>query len=254
MRPDTGSPVRLTVLGCGDAFGSGGRLQTCFHVRTPGFAFLLDCGGTAAIGMKRFGVDPDGIDAILLSHFHADHFAGVPLLLIEARIAGRTAPLTIAGPPGVRDRVEAATRVLFPGSGHEMPFELRFLEYAAGSATRVGPLEVVAFPVVHAPETLPHALRIELGDRTLAFSGDTEWTPVLPDVARAADLFVCECVGFDTPAPIHLDSATLLRHRPALDCHRLLLTHMGPAVLANADTVAARLDACLADDGLALDF
>jgi len=244
-------PFRLTVLGCGDAFGSGGRLQTCFHVRTPDHTFLLDCGATASIGIRRFGIDPAGIDTILLSHYHADHFAGIPFLLIEARFSARTKPLTIAGPPGVRERVLAAKQVLFPGSRSEPAFELRFIDYDPRS-TRIGPLDVEALPVLHVPDTLPHALRIHLADHTIAFSGDTEWTPALRDVARDADLFICECAGYSAPTPIHLDVATLRHHRTELGCRRLLLTHMGTEVLANAATVAPELDAELAMDGMEL--
>jgi len=244
-------PFRLTVLGCGDAFGSGGRLQTCFHVGTPDYTFLLDCGATASIGIRRFGIDLAGIDSILLSHFHADHYAGLPFLLIEARFSERTRPLTIAGPPGVRERVAAAKQALFPGSRSEPPFEVRWLEYGK-DPLRIGPLDVEALPVVHVPETLPRALRIGLDGAVLAFSGDTEWTPVLPDVARDADLFLCECAGYDAPTPVHLDVETLRRRRSALDCRRLVLTHMGEGVLANAERVENELTAELAEDGMVL--
>ncbi|MGD8278933.1 MAG: MBL fold metallo-hydrolase [Gemmatimonadota bacterium] len=249
MSASSDLPFRLTVLGCGDAFGSGGRLQTCFHVRAPGHTFLVDCGATASIGIKRFGIDAAGIDTILLSHFHADHYAGLPFLLIEARFSERTRPLTIAGPPGVRERVAAAKQVLFPGSRPEPPFEIRWLEYD-GAPLQIGPLDVEALPVVHVPETLPHALRIGCDDAVLAFSGDTEWTPTLRDVAKHADLFLCECAGYDAPTPVHLDVETLRRHRTALDCRRFVLTHMGAEVLANAGRVGRELEAELAEDGM----
>lgn len=251
MSASSDLPFRLTVLGCGDAFGAGGRLQTCFHVRAPGHTFLIDCGATAPIGIKRYGIDATEIDTILLSHFHADHFAGIPFLLIEARFSDRTRPLTIAGPPGVRDRVAAAWQVLFPGSRPEPSFEVRYVEYGNAPAA-IGPLDVEAMPVVHVPETLPHALRMGLEGATLAFSGDTEWTPTLRDVARDADLFLCECAGYEAPTPVHLDFETLRIHRAALACRRLVLTHMGAAVLDNAERVGRELTALLADDGMEL--
>jgi ribonuclease BN (tRNA processing enzyme) len=252
MNPESEPPIRLTVLGCGDAFGSGGRLQTCFHVRAPGLSFLIDCGATAAIGLRRSGLDTRDVEAVFLTHYHADHFAGLPFLLIEARISGRTAPLTVAGPPGLRDRLEAATHSLFPGSRLELPFELRLIEYDAARPASVGPAEVSALPVIHAPETRPHALRIEVAGRVIAFSGDTEWTPALLDVARGADLFLCECSSLHAPVPTHLDHATLQVHRSALECRRLVLTHMGADVLANGPAVSATLQATLAEDGLEL--
>lgn len=246
--------VRLSVAGCGDAFGSGGRLQTCFHVQTGEYRFLIDCGSTALIGLKRYGLDPHAVDTILITHFHGDHFAGLPFLLTEARFSGRSAPLTIAGPPGLEERVKAAIQALFAGSRLDYPFELRFVEYRAENPTAIGPLDLTAFPVKHSPASLPHALRVTVNDRVIAFSGDTEWTPVLGDVARGADLFICECAGYDTPVPIHLDHTTLLSHRPELECRRMLLTHMGPEVLANSETVGAGLRAVIAEDGLEIEL
>lgn len=244
----------LTVLGCGDAFGSGGRLQTCFHVGMRGFCFLVDCGATAGIGMKRFGFDPLRVDAVLLSHFHADHFAGVPFFLIESKILERTQPLTIAGPPGVEARVLALYEAMFPGSAPSFPFPLAFIEYAAAGPTAVGQLRVTASPVLHVPETQPHALRIEAGGHVIAFSGDTEWTDVLRDVARDADLFLCEAFALEGPVRIHLDYQTILRERATLDCRRLVLTHMGPDVLAAAERIREDGVAETTDDGEAFTF
>jgi len=242
----------ITFLGTGDAFGTDGRLQTCFHVRTRETSLLIDCGASVCISMKRYGIGHDDIDAVLISHYHADHFAGLPFLLIEGRVIGRTTPLVVAGPGSVAEHVEEATATLFPGAGVEAPFPLRYVDFPAGRAVDVGAARVTAVPVVHAPATQPHALRIEIGDTVIAYSGDTEWDPVLLDLARNADVFICELSSFDGPDGIHLDYATLLLHRPALQCKRLVLTHMGRRVLDNADRVASSLDATLAHDGLVI--
>jgi ribonuclease BN (tRNA processing enzyme) len=251
-----GDGASVTFLGTGDAFGSGGRLQTCFHVRTRDIAFLIDCGATACLAMKRAGLTHADVDAVLLSHFHADHFAGLPFLIIEGRVIGRASPLSIAGPAGLHERVREATEVLFPGAGETMPrFPIEYLEYgdSTGAIITLGKhTRITTWPVTHAPATQPHALRIETGDRIIAYSGDTEWNPNLIDVARGADLFICEVSSFDGPTGIHLDYPTLLRHRSAFDCRRFVLTHMGDDVLDNAGAVAAGLDATLAYDGLVI--
>jgi ribonuclease BN (tRNA processing enzyme) len=105
---------------------------------------------------------------------------------------------------------------------------------------------VTAFPVVHARELPCTGLRLEIGGRTLAFSGDTAWTDALVDLSRDADLFVCECQGFDAAPPGHLDYATIASRRAELACRRLLLTHLGPDVLAHAGD----LDIAITHDGL----
>ena len=93
--------MHFTFLGSGDAFGSGGRFNTCFHVAATEGAFLIDCGASSMIAMRRFGADPNAIGTICLSHLHGDHFGGLPFFLLDARfISGRCAPLTIAGPQG----------------------------------------------------------------------------------------------------------------------------------------------------------
>jgi ribonuclease BN (tRNA processing enzyme) len=234
----SGEGATITFLGTGDAFGSGGRLQTCFHVRTRNTSFLIDCGATVCLAMKRAGLGHADVDAVVLSHFHADHFAGLPFLIIEGRVIGRASPLTIAGPAGLRERVREATEVLFPGAGESMPrFPIEYVEYGDSTGSTI---------------TQPHAIRIETSDRVIAYSGDTEWNDNLIDVARGADLFICEVSGFDGPVGIHLDYPTLLRNRPAFDCRRLVLTHMSDGILDHAGTVAASLDATLAYDGLTI--
>ena len=97
--------MKLTVVGCGDAFGSGGRLQTCYHVRAGPTRFLIDCGATALIGLQRLGHRSQPVATIFISHLHGDHFAGLVWWLLHAQhVAKRTTPLTVVGPRGHRRR------------------------------------------------------------------------------------------------------------------------------------------------------
>ena len=109
--------MRLTIVGCGDAFGSGGRFNTCFKIDARPATILLDCGASSLVALKAHHIDPNAIDAIVLSHLHGDHFGGLPFLLLDAQLLSRrTRPLVIAGPPGTRARLDAALEVLFPRS------------------------------------------------------------------------------------------------------------------------------------------
>ena len=93
----------VTFIGTGDAFGSGGRLQTCILVDGPGIRFAIDFGASSLIGLRRQGVDPNSIDAILITHMHGDHCAGIPFFMLDAMLdAKRSAPLTIFGPSGLQ--------------------------------------------------------------------------------------------------------------------------------------------------------
>lgn len=107
--------MKLTVVGSGDAFGSGGRLQTCFHVATAGEEFLIDCGATSLIGMQRLGLDPQRVSSIFISHLHGDHFSGLVWWMIHSHhVTRRTHPLTITGPAGIEERFVTAAEALFP--------------------------------------------------------------------------------------------------------------------------------------------
>jgi ribonuclease BN (tRNA processing enzyme) len=103
---------------------------------------------------------------------------------------------------------------------------------------------------VHGSGAPPFALRVELGGRTVTYSGDTEWAPSLPDAARDADLFICECLQFDRPVKGHLDYGTLRAHAAELRPKRLLLTHLGPDMLARRSEVAWETS----EDGLVLEL
>ena len=246
--------MKLTVIGCSDAFGSGGRLHTCFHVSTSSIEFLIDCGATTLLGLEREGIDPNTIPAIFISHLHGDHFAGLVWWLIHANhVSGRTAPLTITGPVGTEQRFSTAAEALFPGAiTTPRRFDLKFLEYTERAALHVMGVEITPFEVVHPSGAPPYALRIEAEGKTLTFSGDTEWTECLVPAASGADLFITECFAFEREARYHLNWRTIEKNLDRLSAKRILLTHMGQDMLANRSAVTDPR-VLLAEDGLRLD-
>ncbi len=226
--------MRIQFAGCGDAFGSGGRFNTCIHVTDGGRQFLLDCGATSLIAMKKAGIDRGAIDAILLTHFHADHFGGIPFFILDQHFTvKRSRPLLIAGPPGLRDWYGRAMALAFPGE-RTLPFELQLREVEIGVAQTIADMTVTPFHVRHDDRAGPClAYRIESGGRTLCFSGDTEWTDTLIDAARGADLFICECYMYDTLRKSHMTLSVLRRHLPAIGAKRVILTHLSDDMLAH---------------------
>jgi ribonuclease BN (tRNA processing enzyme) len=245
------SAVRLGFIGAGDAFGSGGRFQTCLLLGGAGDSVLVDCGASSLVALKRAGVDPAGIGAVLLSHLHGDHFGGVPFLVLDAQFSRRTRPLVIAGPPGVQARVEAAMDVFFPGSTRvARKFATTFVELCAREASTVGPATVTPFPVVHESGAPSYALRVEYGGKRIAYSGDTEWTDSLVEAARDTDCFVCEAYSFDRRIRYHLDYATIAANADRIATRRIVLTHMSLDMLAHQGDSQFEC----ADDGLTLDL
>jgi ribonuclease BN (tRNA processing enzyme) len=246
--------ARLTFVGSGDAFAGGGRFQTCLHVEADGTEpLLLDCGATTLIALKRLGIDPASIGYVALTHLHGDHFGGLPWLILDGQFANRTKRLEILGPGGTEERFTQAFNVLYPGSlDAERPFETNVTEYAAGTPQELGPARITAYPVRHTPGTNPHGLRVEYADRVIGFSGDTEWADTLPDIARGAHLFVCECNFFDTKAPGHLNYRTLMERREQLECERIVITHMSEDMIARVDAGEIEFEA--AADGAVISF
>lgn len=200
--------------------------------------------------MRRADIDPTTIGAVALTHLHGDHFGALPFLILDGQFRRRTVPLTIAGPPGVRQRVEAAMEIFFPGSTTvTRRFPVEFLELTDGVPVAVGGLTVTPFAVIHPSGAAAHALRVDDGERVVTYSGDTEWTDRLLEAARGADLFVCEAYGYDRAVKFHLDHETVRAHRDAFACKRVLLTHMGPEMLARQAEAAFEC----AHDGLVLE-
>jgi ribonuclease BN (tRNA processing enzyme) len=241
--------VTVQFVGSGDAFGSGGRLQACISLRSDTSHAMLDCGPSALIGLRRLGLEPASIDAILISHLHGDHFGGIPFVVLDQQFARRERPLLLAGPPGLRERVMQAMEVLFPGSSAvARRFDVHTIELAERAPTSLGALTVTAYPVAHASGAPSYGLRVVCDGKTIAYSGDTEWTESLVDLASDADLFICEAYVFERTVKYHLSYATLAQHRDRLTCRRLVITHMSSDMLNRREEAHAEL----AEDGLTL--
>jgi ribonuclease BN (tRNA processing enzyme) len=226
--------IRFRFLGSGDAFGSGGRFMACFQVVHAGGAFLIDCGASSLIAMKARGIDPNRIDTVFISHLHGDHFGGLPFLLLDAQhVSRREAPLTVVGPPGLAERLTAAREVLFPRST-QVPsrFELRLVELAPGGGDEINGVAARAFEAAHFSGAPSLSLRLTVDDRVIAYSGDTEWTETLAEVAAGADLFVCEAYSSARKVSGHLDAPTLAAELPRIGARRVILTHMSAEMLA----------------------
>lgn len=239
--------VTLRCVGTGDAFGSGGRLNSCYHLSMPDGALLIDCGCSSLIGLQRCGLSAGEISTVIVSHLHGDHFGGIPFLLLEGKYASRRQrPLTLVGPEGLQDQVEAALDALYPGTGDDgFDFKVEYLTLKPREFMALDPFTIQAWPVKHGRSKHVYGLRIEAGDKTISYTGDSEWTEQLIPLAENSDLLIAECFAYDTQVPAHLDYQTLLTQRRRLACRRLVLTHMGPEVLKHLE----HLDIEFVDDG-----
>ena len=227
----------LVCVGTSDAFGAGGRRQSAYLVRAPSGTVLLDCGQTTLTGLSSCDIDRAEIDGIVVSHFHADHFGGIPLFLLGAHYADqRRAPLRIAGPPGIEARVyEAADALGHSLRGEKLGFELTFEEMPTGRSFEFGPVTLDAFKTFHSPDAHPHGVVVRSGNLQLAYSGDTGWFDGLPSQVAGSDLFLCECTQWKQGFEYHLSLEELADRRAEFDCGRIVLTHLGAEMRAQED-------------------
>ena len=232
-------PVTVRFVGSGDSFGSGGRFQTCILVDGPGSRVAIDFGASSLIALAQQGIAHNSIDAILLTHLHGDHCGGVPFLLIDAMLAAkRRRPLTIAGPRDLERRMGEIREALFPGSHAMTPaFPVDWVELEPGRPRQILDLTVTARPARHTRETNPTSLRVAVGGKVVAYSGDTEWTDDVAAIARGADLFIAECYSYARPIKWHLNYPAIAAHRAECGATRVILTHMSQEMLAHADEV-----------------
>lgn len=230
--------LSLQFIGCGDAFASGGRFNTCFHLVGKRTNLLIDCGASSLVAMKQLGVDRNAIAMIVITHFHADHFGGVPFFILDAQFfSKRREPLTIVGPIGLEVWYARVMETAFPGSSlAAQKFEVRLVEIAAGGSLVVGEVKVSAYQAVHGPPDGPYlAVRIEAEERSVAYTGDTEWTPALIPAALNADLFIAEAYFRDKAILTHLSLNTIEANLDQLCPKRLVLTHMSDDMLNHPD-------------------
>ncbi len=241
----------MVFLGTGDAFCARGNHQAAYLVQSQAITFLLDCGATTLASLKRDSLLPGSIDKILLSHLHGDHFAGLPFLFLEyTYVERRQRPLSIAGPPGTRERVISLCETLYPDALRELPCELEFIELQPGRRLNLGPLNVDPFLVPHQQREISLGLSVELAGRRITYSGDSGWTDELISQARNADLFICECSSYETRLPFHLDYLRLSENRGKFLTKRTVLKHLGNEMHARR----TQIDMELAYDGLAVDL
>jgi ribonuclease BN (tRNA processing enzyme) len=237
------SGLQVNFLGSGDAFCASGRHQASYLLQSGQSTLLLDCGVTALASLKRSSIRADSIDAVLVSHLHGDHFAGIPFLLLEYTCCEpRSRPLLIVGPPETAERVHELYRAMYRDVGSDpLPFPLEFVELRPGSKARAGEAEVLPFEVPHQKNGVSLGYRIRLGGRRVVYTGDTGWTEDLLRQSEDSDLLISECCFFETRVPFHLDYPRLHENRHRFGTQRMVLSHLGREVLARQGEVEIEL-------------
>jgi len=215
--------MKVHFLGVGEACDPE-RFNTSLLVRSKNHYILLDCGFTTPHRYFADCSDPEQLEALWISHFHGDHFFGVPLLLLRFWEMGRTSPLLIAGPVGVQEKVEMALDLAYPAFGKKLRYALEYLPVVSGDSFEVAGFSGQAAPMEHSQSCL--AVRLTSGGKSLMYSGDGRPTETSADLARGCDLLVHEAYNVSELTPGHGSVTGCLALARQAGCAKLALVHV----------------------------
>jgi ribonuclease BN (tRNA processing enzyme) len=218
--------VRLTVIGCSGSFPGPDSPGSCYLVEADGFRLLLDLGNGSLGALQRYCA-LDDVDAVCLSHLHADHCLDLCSYTVARLYAagGARPPIPVYGPAGTAERM---TRAYSMEPGPEVRTAFSFETLAPGRR-QIGPFQLTAEHVNHPVETF--GLRLEHDGHSLVYSADTGESPALVDLARDCDLMLCEASFLDVPdlpEGVHLNGRQAGEHAARAGAGRLVLTHLVP--------------------------
>lgn len=230
--------MKLTVIGCSGSMPGPDSPASCYLIEHEGIRLVLDL-GNGSLGALQAAVALDSIDAIVLTHLHADHCLDACSLVVWHRYAAPASPrVRLYGPSETLDRLGAAYE--FPAESLSDVYD--FTPLAADSAVEIGAVHL-RFARMNHPVTT-YAVRVEAGGASVVYSGDTGECPALVELARDADVLLCEASAPDDepdyPPDLHLTGAQAGEHAAAAGVSRLLLTHVPPWVNAGTQLAAAR--------------
>jgi len=219
--------LELSFLGSGNAFTPDGRYWSSFLLNGR---YLLDAPPTLLPHLKRLGVPLADIRAVFISHFHGDHFLGLPFLFLEyLHLTPRREDLYIVGPHGVEKMIEGVAELAFPNLSHaDAGYQRRYLEVEANRQQTVDDLSFQAFRMKHANEKLAcFGYRLRLAEKVLAYTGDAELCEELFALAEGADVLVLDCNYSEGRGPEHVSFVEVPDIRKRLPpSTTIILTHL----------------------------
>ncbi len=217
--------MRIVLLGAGEAFDE--TLGNTSALVVNESTILLDCGYAAPFQVWRYNPSPDLIDAIYITHAHADHYFGLPPLLVRMWEEGRKKPLTLItqkpaieqfwqlldlGYTGMRSRFQFPIETLQVSKGHEVSYREFRLRFAPGQ---------------HSVTNL--AVRMETGGKSFCYSGDGMFTDEGRKLYSGADLLLHEAWKFE-PSKVHGDIPSVIAMAEEASVKHLILTHIQRSV------------------------
>jgi ribonuclease BN (tRNA processing enzyme) len=224
--------VEVTVVGSGTVVPRPERRQSCVVVRAGGETLVFDLGAGAVRGMVAAGLDPFATDRIFFTHFHPDHTLDAVNLLFAMNYGTeepRTRPLHVTGPEPFEGFWSSIMDVWGEWMAVGYPILTSELPHACDTPMELVGCRMTWAPAVHRPESIAYRLDGEHG--SFVYTGDTEYSSSVVDLARGADTLLTECsTPDDAPVPGHLTPGGVARMAREAGVGRVVLTHLYPAV------------------------
>jgi ribonuclease BN (tRNA processing enzyme) len=223
-KTNEGKMMEICFLGVGEACDSS-QPNTSIHVKTThGSTVLLDCGFTTPHRYFAMCESPDDLDVVWISHFHGDHFFGIPLLLLRFWEMGREKPLHICGQAGIREKVVQVMELAYPDFLRRLKFKLEIKEIEPENLVKIGSIIWRTAETVHSQRCL--AVRIEDGRNSIFFSGDGKPTANTVRLAMGCNLVIHESFWFDKVAIGHGNVERCLEFAREVETENLALVHL----------------------------
>lgn len=185
--------VEIVFLGVGEAFDENlPNTSVLVKAKNGGSnaTLLLDCGFTAPPQFWEEGMHVDALDAVWISHFHGDHFFGVPALLVRFMEEGRRKEITFLGQKGIDDFIRKSLDLAYPNFLKKLPFTLNFLEIEPGTDAKFLDINLRTAESSHPQRDL--ALRVDWHDHSIYYSGDGSPTSESIVLAEGCELIIQE--------------------------------------------------------------
>jgi ribonuclease BN (tRNA processing enzyme) len=225
--------VKLRFIGSGNAFAPGGMCWNGFLLDNR---ILVEAPPQALMSVQRAGVNPNDLEAVLISHHHGDHFYGLPMLMLWWKWMGRTKPITIVGPTGTERITRDIAANTYPWL-FEIAYPVTWLEVEPGETHGVAGISFTTHEMIH-DETLSMCLGfgMEVNGRKIGYTGDTVFCPSVEALCAWSDVLLADCSSVEANH-VHM---SLLNDIPRVrtlmrpESH-LVLTHIDPRVAAEGN-------------------